>query len=137
LKPDSSVLLHFNSSVSPNAVEAGIRLYDQPNERFTSVVATRPTPDQIKEFRRNAPDETDLERFVLIRPASPLPLGGTWYIHASPGLASADGSHEIVEGKLAYLGDLMAFEIGEIFASNPYDSDRELVIRHNKSALEG
>ncbi len=137
LKPDSSVLLQFNVNVSPDSVEGGIRLYDKPNERFAAVTATRPTPEQILEFRRNTPDEKDLERFVLIRPASPLPLGGTWYLHAAPGLTSADGTHEIVEGQLAYLGELMAFEIGDIYASNPYDAERELVIRHNKSALEG
>lgn len=137
LKPDSPVLLYFNVSVRPDAVEGGIRLFDQANERFAAVVAVRPTLEQINEFRRNAPVVKELERFVLIHPASPLPLGGTWYLHASPGLVSADGSHEIVEGQLAFLGDLMAFEIGDIYASNPYDSEKELVIRHNKSALEG
>ena len=47
LKPESAVLLQFNVPVSPEAVAGGIRLYDQPNERFAAVSATRPTPAQI------------------------------------------------------------------------------------------
>ncbi len=136
LKPDSPVLLQFNVPVNPDAVEGGIRLYDQPNERFAAVTASRATPAQIEAFRQTPPVDLVPEHFVLIRPASALPLGGTWFINASPGLASTDGSHEIIEGRLDYLGDLMPFEISEVMAANSYDTSRELVIRHNKSALE-
>src|SRR5690606_27145441 len=128
LKPDSPVLLYFNASVRPDSVEGGIRLYDKTNERFAAVTSTRPTPDQILEFRRNAPEEKDLDRFVLIRPTSPLRLGGTCYLHAAHRLASPDGTHELVQGQLAYLGKLMTFAIRDIQASSPYDAERELVI---------
>ena len=136
LKPDSPVLLQFNVPVNPDAVEGGIRLYDQPNERFAAITASRPTPQQIEAFRQTTPVDLVPEHFVLIRPASALPLGGTWYINAGPGLASTDGSHEIIEGRLDYLGDLMPFEISEVTAANSYDSSLQLVIRHNKSSLE-
>ena len=136
LRPDSSVLLQFNVPVNPDAVEGGIRLYDQPNERFAAIVATRPTPAQIEEYRQSPSVDLVPEHFVMIRPAAALPLGGTWFINASPGLTSADGSHEIIEGRLDYLGDLMPFEISEVIAANSYDSSLQLVIRHNKSALE-
>lgn len=135
LKPDSPVLLQFNVPVNPDAVEGGIRLYDKTNERFAAITASRPTMEEIGAFRQGSTEGLVVENFVLIRPASPLPLGGTWFINANPGLASTDGSHEIIEGRLDYIGELMPFEVGEIIAVNDYDSTLELVIRHNKGGM--
>ncbi len=135
LKPDSSVLLRFNVPVKPDAVEGSLRLYDQPNERFAAVSASRPTQENLGGFFREVPADIPLEHYVLIRPASPLPLGGTWFINAQAGLASADGTHRIIESSLDYIGELEFFQINEILAVNAYDSAPELVIRHNKGAM--
>ncbi len=135
LKPDSPVLLRFSAPVAPDAVEGGVRLYDQPNERFAAVSASRPTLDEIGAFLDNPPADLPLEQFVLIRPASPLPIGGTWFLNATAGLASSDGVHAVVESTLDYLGDLDPFEIHEIIAAGEYDEAREIAIRHNKGAL--
>ncbi len=34
-----------------------------------------------------------------------------------------------------YIGELEAFKVSEILAVNPYDSSREISIRHNKGAM--
>lgn len=136
LKPDSPVLLQFNVAVNPDAVQGGIRLFDKTNERFAAVTASRPTKEEIEALRRSSSEGLTVENFVLIRPASPLPLGGAWYISAGAGLASADGSHEIIEGQLDYIGELMPFEVGDVLAVNPYDSTLELAIQHNKSGMD-
>lgn len=135
LKPDSPVLLRFNAPVEPGAVEGGLRLYDQPNERFASVSASRPSLEQVDEFIDNPSPDLPLDRFVLIRPASPLPLGGTWFINATAGLASSDGAHEIVESRLDFLGELDPFRIYEVAALNEYDAAPVVEIRHNKGAM--
>ncbi|MEQ1839780.1 MAG: hypothetical protein ABL994_05180 [Verrucomicrobiales bacterium] len=136
LKPVSSVLLRFNTAVNPDAVEGGMKLYDKPNERFAAIVAKRPTLEIIQAMTESSTAEgIVIENFVLISPASPLPLGGTWFINATAGLASANGSHEIIEGRLDYLGELEAFTVSEIVPSNEYDSSLDLIIRHNKGGL--
>ncbi len=135
LKPDSAVLLRFSAPVEPSAVEGGLRLYDQSNERFASVAASRPTLEKVAEFIENPPADLPLDRFVLIRPASPLPLGGTWFINATAGLASSDGVHEVVESRLDYLGELDPFRIYEIAALNEYDAAPVVEVRHNKAAM--
>ncbi len=135
LKPVSSVLLRFNTAVNPDAVEGGMKLYDKPNERFAAIVAKRPTLEIIQAMTESTAEGIVLENFVLISPASPLPLGGTWFINATAGLASANGSHEIIEGRLDYLGELEAFTVSEIVPSNEYDSSLDLIIRHNKGGL--
>lgn len=136
LKPDSSVLLRFNVPVDPSAVAGRVRLFDQTGERFAAVVADRPSPEQIEALTRNDFEGEVTGEFVLIRPASPLPLGGSWYVNATAGLASADGTHEIVESRLDYIGELDAFRIDEILAGNAYDSEREITIHHNKGAMD-
>ena len=135
LKPDSAVLLRFNVPVNPDAAEGGIRLFDQKNERFAAVSASRPTLEEIGRFIKDPSPDLPLDTFVLIRPASPLPLGGTWFLNATAGLASADGTHQIVESRLDYIGELHPFQITEISANNEYDSDLELAIHHNKGAM--
>lgn len=135
LRPDSHVLLRFNAPVNPDAVEGGIRLYDQTKERFASLAASRPSIEDVANFITEPDEDLDLSHFVLVHPASPLPLGGTWFLNATAGLASSDGTHEIVESRLDYLGELLPFEITQIVASNPYDSDLELNLHHNKGRL--
>jgi uncharacterized protein YfaS (alpha-2-macroglobulin family) len=135
LRPDSAVLLRFNAPVVPDAVEGGMRLYDHPNDRFSSVVATRPTRAELGEFIDDPEPDLPLDRFVVIRPASPLPLGGTWYLNAPAGLASSDGRHRLAEGNLDYLGELDAFEVGEISALSQYDNGLQIEIGHNKWSL--
>jgi uncharacterized protein YfaS (alpha-2-macroglobulin family) len=135
LTPGSPVLLRFNVPVEPDAVEGGLKLYDQPNDRFAAVSAKRPTLEEIRRFIESPAAEIALDHFVVIRPATPLPLGGTWFINATAGLASADGTHEIIESRLDYIGELEAFQVSEILAMNPYDSGREISIRHNKGNM--
>lgn len=135
LKPSSPVLLRFNAPVDPDAVEGGVRFYDQTNERFASITAVRPTREQVGEFLSTPPEEDALESFVLIRPSSPLPLGGTWFLNALAGLSSADGGHELVESRLDYLGELEAFQIHDVVAMKEYDSEPVVEIRHNKGGL--
>ena len=135
LKPGSPVLLRFNVPVKPDAVEGSLRLYDQPKERFAAISASPVTSEILAAFFREVPTNIPLDRYVLIRPATPLPLGGTWFINTQAGLASADGTHAIIESRLDYIGELEAFAINEIIALNPYDSKPELTIRHNKGAM--
>lgn len=135
LKPESPVLLRFNVPVKPDAVEGSLRLYDQPKERFAAVSSSPVTNEILAGFFREVPTDIPLDRYVLIRPATPLPLGGTWFINAQAGLASADGTHEIIESSLDYIGELEAFSINEIIALNAYDNEPELAIRHNKGAM--
>ncbi len=135
LKPVSSVLLRFNTAVNPDAVEGGMKLYDKPNERFAAIIAKRPTLEVIQAMTESTAEGIVLDHFVLISPASPLPLGGTWFINATAGMASTDGSHEIIESRLDYLGELEEFTVSEIAASNEYDSSLDLIIRHNKGGL--
>ncbi len=74
LKPESAVLLRFNVPVNPDAVEGGLRLYDQPNDRFAAVSAKRPTLEEIGRFIESPAAEIALDHFVIIRPASRFPL---------------------------------------------------------------
>lgn len=134
-RPDTTLLLRFNAPMAPDALEGGMRLYDQPNDRFAAIVASRPSLAQIGEFLDGPADDLPLEQFVLVRPASPLPLGSTWYLNALTGLASSDGRHRVVEGRLDYLAGLDAFEIREIVAVNAYNKAPEIAIRHNKGGL--
>lgn len=135
LTPESPVLLKFNVPVAPDAVEGNLRFYDQANERFASLVAERPTADEVESFTRTQPNEQDLALHVLVRPAKPLPLGADWYLNASAGLASADGTHEIIESRIDYIGDLYPFKVNEVTAANGYDSERSVMIQTNKSNL--
>lgn len=135
LKPESPILLRFNVAVAPDAVEGAMRLYDKPNDRFAAVSAKRPSLEEIGHFIKSPAAELALDQFILIRPASPLPLGGTWFLNATAGLASTDGRHEIIESRLDYIGELEPFQISEILAVNPYDSGREISIRHNKGSM--
>ena len=100
LKPGSPVLLRFNVPVKPDAVEGSLRLYDQPKERFAAISASPVTSEILAAFFREVPTNIPLDRYVLIRPATPLPLGGTWFINTQAGLASADGTHAIIESRL-------------------------------------
>lgn len=137
LTPESPVLLKFNVPVAPDAVEGGMRFFQQGTERFAALVASRPTIEQVKGFLSadTTVPEQELPHYVLVRPANPLPLCGDWYINGLAGLTSADGSHAIIESRLDYLGDLYAFSINEINASNNYDSEREILIHINKGRL--
>lgn len=135
LTPESPLLLRFNVPVKPDAVEGSLRLYDQPGERFAAISASSVTEEALADFFTEVPAGISLDRYVLVRPASPLPLGGVWFINARAGLASADGSHEMIESSLDYIGELEAFQINEILALNAYDNEPELVIRHNKGAM--
>ncbi len=135
LKPVSPILLRFNAVVNPDAVEGGMKFYDQPNERFAALVAVRPTAEQIASLTESDSTVAPVDHYVLIRPASPLPLGGTWFLNSTTGLSSADGTHEIIEGRLDYIGDLEAFTLGSLIASNEYDDSLEIVINHNKDDL--
>ena len=133
--PESPILLQFNAPVNPNEVEGALRLYDKDKERFASVRATRPTIEEIKAMKQSEEESAPLDMFVLIRPASALPLGGTWYINGNAGLASSDGIHALIESSLDYVGEIDEFRIGNILAVNDYDSTLEVVIQHNKGAL--
>ncbi len=135
LTPESPVLLKFNVPVAPNAVEGSMRFYDQGNERFAALVASRPVAADIKHFTGNDLVEGELPLYVLVRPANPLPLGADWYLNGLAGLASEDGSHSIIESRLDYVGDLYPFKVNEIVAANPYDSARQIMIHHNKGRL--
>lgn len=134
-RPDSTLLLRFNVPVNPDAVETGIRFSDQKGDRLAPLVATRPTVEQVKAFTNAEVAEDALGLYVLVRPSSPLPLAGSWYLNTPAGLASTDGSHEIVEGRLDYLEELEPFKIDQVTASNDYDSERQIQIHTNKGQL--
>lgn len=135
MMPDSEVLLEFNEAVSAEAVPRSFQLYDKSNERFAAIEARRPDETEIRQLRRREGEIPPLDRFVLIRPASDLPLGGTWYLNARAGFASSSSGHTIVESRLDYIGSLYGFEIDEISSYNPYDEKKAIQIRHNKSQL--
>lgn len=136
LTPESEILLQFNAPVEPSAAEKSLILYDKPNDRFAPIKASRPTTDEIKELRKSDPTGIPEENFVLIRPSSPLPLNGTWYLNARAGLNSSNGTNEIIESRLQYVGNLAAFTISKLISSNEYNSPMRIRISHNKSSLQ-
>ncbi len=135
LKPDSKILLQFSHPISPKEAGEFLSLYDKPNERISKVVATRPTGPEIEDFLEGSANDVPANHYILIQPAVNLPLNGTWYISARAGLASSDGSHQIVEGRLDYIGSIYAFKVEQIYPRNNYDTELGIVIRHNKSHL--
>ncbi|MEX2580166.1 MAG: alpha-2-macroglobulin family protein [Verrucomicrobiales bacterium] len=136
LRPDSAMLLQFNVPVGPADVERSLRLYDKPNTRFAALSASRPSEDEVKRLKGIESVDADLEKFVLIQPASNLPLGGTWYLKTRAGLASLDGLHEIARNRLDYVGRLDAFTVTDVSARVDYDSPLEIAVVHNKARLD-
>lgn len=135
LQPESPILLQFNDAVTPAQVSRHFQLYDKTNERFAPITASTPTEVKIRAMKREEGTLPPLETFVLIRPAAPLPLGGSWYLNAPAGMKSADGTREIVEGQLDFVGNLALFVIEEVETSNDYDADKYIRIRTNKKEL--
>jgi len=135
LTPESPILLRFNQPVDVDDAAEFLQLYDKPNERFAAIRVERPDRNAIAALGAERTEGAPADRFVLVRPRTSLPLGGTWYLHARAGLASADGSHEIADSRLDYIGSLYAFEINEIEAVNQYDQPLAIRIGHNKNEL--
>jgi len=135
LKPDSPMLLEFSQEVNPASVPRSFRYYDKSNQRFAPLSARRPTPEEITSLRKRSDEPSPVSHFVLIRPASDLPLGGSWYINARAGFASATSGHTIVESRLDYIGSLYGFNVDNITAYNPYDGPRVIRVHHNKRHL--
>ncbi|MEM1442965.1 MAG: hypothetical protein AAGF67_11530, partial [Verrucomicrobiota bacterium] len=135
LKPKSPILLQFSQAVDPDAIPRHFQLYDKTNDRFAAILAKAPSEEEIRKLKRDEGKLPPLDTFVVIEPSVDLPLGGSWYLNGRAGMKSLDGTHEIVEGKLNFVGSLQPFAIDEVETSNEYDSDRYIRIRHNKRHL--
>ena len=135
LRPDSEILLQFNVPIPPEAIPQSVQFWDNENKRAIPVESSRPEEADVLRLKRAEQNEVPLEQFVMVRPASPLPLGGTWYLNVQTGLTSTDGSHEIVESRLDYVGGLYAFRIENVEAQTIYDEPLRIVVYHNKARL--
>ncbi|MEM9016330.1 MAG: alpha-2-macroglobulin family protein [Verrucomicrobiota bacterium] len=135
LHRDSPILLRFNAAVDPSEAERFFRLYDQTNERTAAISASRPSDEVISAFRNGHRGDEAIDRFLLVRPANHLPLGGTWYLNGIKGFKAISGEHEIVESRLDYVGSLYAFSIDEVETRSDYDDPLSIWIRHNKMKL--
>ena len=135
LRPDSELLLQFNVPVAPETARKSLQFFDNESKTPAKIAAKRPDQSDVLRLKRAETNDIPLDQFVMIRPASPLPLGGTWYLNAQAGLQSTDGSHEIVESRLDYVGGLYHFQIESIYALTAYDAPLRIAISHNKARL--
>lgn len=139
LTPESSILLRFNSPVSPVSAGSQISFFDTNQDRAVSVKAKTPTTNEVIAFRGNLNEEArkaiEPKYYLLLSPAVPLPLDANWYLKFNAGLSSVDGSHSLPEEKLDYIGSLRAFKIEDIYSSNEFDSNQEIIIDHTKGGL--
>lgn len=134
---NTEILLQFSEKVTPATAAQFLQFYDKPHRRVVGSKAKRPTVDEIKSYLRSEAPEIDPDRFILIKPANSLPLGGTWYLHAKQGLSSTSGSHKITESRLDYLASLHPFLIDSITARAPYDNPLQITLSHSKAGLAG
>ncbi len=135
LTAESPFLLQFSAPVDPGEAAKYFRLYNAEKKKFVSLIATRPTPEEVKRIHSRPEEAAAIENLILFRPAQPLPIGFKWQLHSKLGFGSLDGTKHITESSLDYVGELYAFEFDEIRTSNPYNGTLKLQIRHNKNAL--
>ncbi len=135
LTANSPFLLQFSAPVDPGQAAKYFQLYEAEKKQLVKLIASRPTPEEVRQIHSRPDEAADIKNLILFRPAQPLPIGFKWLLHAKLGFGSLDGAKHITESSLDYVGELYAFEFDEIQTSNPYNGSLKLQIKHNKHAL--
>ncbi len=135
--PTSTLLLRFSQPVDPGEAGRHLSFFDKDKGLSTAAEVRRPSPDEIANSlpQRSTIQPGPVDSYVLIRPASPLAVGGNWYLRIRAGLSSESGGHLFHEEQLDYLAGLAPFSIREIRPENPYDTDMSILIEHSKDRL--
>lgn len=147
LKRDQKILLRFSREVDSRQVAEHFHFRTKPDQkgaRLTSpVTSSRPDLEQIRDFGKyliprnlvadQIPNFTN--RFVIVEPKTPLPVGHTWQLLSTKGLKDFSGTYALNKSLYNELGTIHPFRIESVTPVTPYDQAMTIRVTHNKYHL--
>lgn len=133
LTQEPELLLRFTEPVEASEAQPKMAFQDGEGRRIP-VVARTPNLGKTEPLQPagDAAKKLPVERFLVVRPSVPLPLGTEWKLTLAQGLASRDGTASLAQNFESDLGDIDAFEVNSIEAVNPYNDAKRIHVWLNK-----
>jgi len=142
-------LFEFNDSVTPAEVVKHIKFVSESSPQpviakvrhatgkdFTRM-STEPQATWAEEISKVKPavgDDAARLSAIIIEPETPLAIG-KWRLTIAQTLSNASGINQIATGDDIQLGEIKPFEVREVEAHTPFDSDYYIDIDFNKRLL--
>ena len=142
-------LFEFNDSVTPAEVVKHIKFVSESStlpvaakvrhatgKDFTRM-STEPQATWAEEISKVKPavgDDAARLSAIIIEPETPLAIG-KWRLTIAQTLSNASGTNQIATGDDIQLGEIKPFEVREVEAHTPFDSDYYIDIDFNKRLL--
>jgi alpha-2-macroglobulin len=126
--------IKFVSESSPQPVTAKVR--HATGKDFTRM-STEPQATWAEEISKAKPavgDDAARLSAIIIEPETPLTIG-KWRLTIAQTLSNASGTNQIATGDDIQLGEIKPFEVREVEAHTPFDSDYYIDINFNKRLL--
>ncbi len=126
--------IKFVSESSPQPVAAKVR--HATGKDFTRM-STEPQATWAEEISKVKPavgDDAARLSAIIIEPEAPLAIG-KWRLTIAQTLSNAAGINQIATGDDIQLGEIKPFEVREVEAHTPFDSDYYIDIDFNKRLL--
>lgn len=138
LTQEPELLLRFTDPVDPKKAQEKLAFEDGEGRRIPATAATPALPrtEALQPPNSAADKKLPAERFLVVKPKAPLPLGEGWKLKLAEGLPSRDGTAALAQEFETELGDLRAFEANDFEAVNPYNEPKRISIFLNKPLAE-
>ncbi|WP_395735401.1 alpha-2-macroglobulin family protein [Prosthecobacter sp.] len=126
--------IKFVSESSPQPVAARVRHATGKDFNRMSADPQATWAEQISKAKPAVADDAARLSALIVEPEAQLSIG-KWRLVIAPTLSNASGANQIAAGNEVQLGEIKPFEVREVEAHTPFDSDYYIDVDFNKRLL--